>query len=94
MPFTGNLPPVTRDGFSGYTHRPNQLIEEIADARLQLDDLVGVEGMPIASADMRIRLGDPVAWQVLLDAARALERVPELLGLSPHLIATARRPLE
>jgi SAM-dependent methyltransferase len=91
---TGNLPPVTRDGFSGYTHRPNQLVEEIADARLQLDDLVGVEGMPIASADMRIRLGDPVAWQVLLDAARALERVPELLGLSPHLIATARRPLE
>jgi hypothetical protein len=44
--------------------------------------------MPIASADMLIRLVDPVAWQVLLDAARAIERVPELLGLSPHLIGT------
>ena len=29
------------------------------------------------------------AWNVLLDAARTVERVPELLGLSPHLIATA-----
>ena len=26
-----------------------------------------------------------------LEAARAIERVPELLGLSPHLLATARR---
>ena len=31
------------------------------------------------------------AWgpEAVLDAARAIERVPELLGLSPHLIATA-----
>ena len=29
---------------------------------------------------------------VVLDAARAIERVPELLGLGPHLPATARRP--
>jgi hypothetical protein len=36
-------------------------------------------------------LPDPAAWQVALDTARAIERVPELLGLSPHLIATARR---
>jgi hypothetical protein len=27
-----------------------------------------------------------------MDTARALERVPELLGLGPHLLATARRP--
>ena len=33
----------------------------------------------------------PEARAVVLDAARALERVPELLGLSPHLLATARR---
>jgi hypothetical protein len=40
---------------------------------------------------MQARLDDPTAWQVVLDTARAIERVPELLGLSPHLIATARR---
>jgi hypothetical protein len=48
--------------------------------------------MPLAASDMQARLDDPAAWQVVLDTARAIERVPELLGLSPHLIATARRP--
>ncbi len=67
-------------------------MEEIAEAELALEDLVGVEGMPLAASDMQSRLGDPAAWQVVLDTARAVERVPELLGLSPHLIASARRP--
>jgi SAM-dependent methyltransferase len=88
---TGNLPPVVPDGFGGYTHRPGELVEEIAEAGLALEDLVGVEGMPLAASDMQARLDDPAGWQVVLDTARAIERVPELLGLSPHLIATARR---
>ena len=86
---TGILPAVTPNGFVGYTHRPGELAEEISEAGLRLDDLVGVEGLPLAGTDMQSRITDPTAWQVLLDAARAFERVPELLGLSPHLIATA-----
>ena len=49
--------------------------------------------MPAAPADIADIGGGPGAdalW--LLDAARASERVPELLGLSPHLIATAILP--
>lgn len=87
---TGHLPPVVPNGFSGYTHRPDDLAAEIAEAGLHLDDLVGVEGLPLAETDMRTRTADPIAWNVLLDAARAIERVPELLGLSPHLIATVK----
>jgi len=86
---TGELPPVIPDGFVGYTHRPRDLVDEVSDAGLHLDDLAGVEGLPLAATDMETRVSDPVAWQVLLDAARSIERVPELLGLSPHLIATA-----
>lgn len=86
---TGELPPVVPNGFLGYTHRPNDLVAEVSDAGLQLEDLVGVEGLPLAATDMQSRIDDPTAWQVLLDSARAVERVPELLGLSPHLIATA-----
>ena len=89
---TGVLPPVVPNGFVGYTHRPQELADEVAEAGLQLDDLVGVEGMPLAKVDMESRIDDPVAWGVVLDAARALERVPELLGISPHLIATTTRP--
>ena len=50
---TGNLPPVVPDGFSGYTHRPGELAQEIMEAELVLEDLVGVEGMPLAASDMR-----------------------------------------
>ena len=61
----------------------------MAEAGLALEDLVGVEGLSLAATDLQSRIGDPVAWDVVLDAARAIERVPELLGLSPHLVATA-----
>jgi SAM-dependent methyltransferase len=86
---TGNLPPVRPDGFLGFTHRPQELADEVADAGLRLDDLVGVEGLPLSSDDMAKRVDDATAWEVVPDAARAIERVPELLGLSPHLVATA-----
>jgi SAM-dependent methyltransferase len=86
---SGMLPPVVPNGFLGYTHRPDDLVDEVREAGLRLDDLVGVEGLPLAGIDMQSRYHDATAWKVLIDAARAIERVPELLGLSPHLIATA-----
>ena len=89
---TGVLAPFGETMFSGYTHRPDQLADEVAAAGLDLVDLVGVEGMLLRGTDLAERLADPVARNVLLDTARATERVPELLGLHPHLIATARRP--
>jgi SAM-dependent methyltransferase len=89
---TGKLPPVVPNGFVGYTHRPVDIADEVAAAGLLLDDVVGVEGLPMATTDLQSRMDDPAAWNVVLDAARAIERVPELLGLSPHLIATATGP--
>jgi len=53
-----------------------------------------VEGLAFALPDLEDRLADPVGRAVVLEAARALERVPEVMGLGPHLIATARRPGE
>jgi hypothetical protein len=82
MEATGELPPVIPNGFCGYTHRPEELVAEVRDAGLRVDDLGGVEGMPLSAAVTAARRADPTDWQVLLDAASALERVPELLGLS------------
>jgi hypothetical protein len=42
--------------------------------------------------DLEERLADPLDRAVVLDAARATEQVPELLGIGPHLLATAVRP--
>ena len=88
----GLLPPLFPGSFTGNTHRPDDLREEVAAAGLVLEDLVGVEGMSFAVADLGERLADPVDREVVLEAARAVQRVPELLGLSPHLLAVARVP--
>jgi SAM-dependent methyltransferase len=88
---TGRLMPLFEGSFSAYTHRPEELRDEVLAAGLELVDLVGVEGIAFALSDLEERLGEPALREIVLDAARALERVPELLGLSPHLLATARR---
>jgi len=88
---TGRLIPLYEGSFSGYCHRPDELCDEVESAGLELVDLVGVEGIAFALADLEERLAEPALRDVVLDAARALERIPELLGLSPHLLATARR---
>ena len=91
---TGDLPPAHPGGFTAYTHRPDELLDEVREAGLEVEDLVGVEGLPLSAAETTARRTDPTDWQVLIDAARAIERVPELLGLSPHLLCTARRPAQ
>lgn len=89
---TGDLPAAHDGGFAAYTHRPDEVLAEVRDADLEVVDLVGVEGLPLSAADTAARRADPRDWQVLLDSARALERVPEVMGVSQHLICTARVP--
>jgi hypothetical protein len=52
---------------------------------------VCVEGAAFLLNDLDDRAADERAWQVILDAARAHERVAELMGLGPHLLATGVR---
>jgi SAM-dependent methyltransferase len=87
---SGYLPPLFEGSFTAYTHRPVELRAEILDAALELVDLVNVEGVAFLLSDLDERLADPEAKEIVMDAARDLERVPELLGLGPHLLATAR----
>ncbi|MGH3305563.1 MAG: class I SAM-dependent methyltransferase, partial [Streptosporangiaceae bacterium] len=82
---TGVLPPLFPGDFTAYVHRPNQLRAEVRAAGLELIDLVSVEGLAFAlpANDSDIEL--------LIDAARQTERIPELMGLSQHMLLTARR---
>ncbi len=88
---TGRLLPLHPGSFSGFCHRPRQLRAEVGDAGLAVADLVSVEGPAFLLGDLAERLDDPIARAVVLDTARAVERVPELAGTGPHLLATGVR---
>jgi SAM-dependent methyltransferase len=88
---TGVMPPLMPGGFNGFAHRPGQLRAEFASAGLAVADLVCVEGAAFLLNDLDDRAADERAWQVILDAARAHERVAELMGLGSHLLATGLR---
>ena len=88
---TGILPPLGEGAFNGFCHRPGELRDEIAEAGLEVADLVSVEGPAFILGDLDARMADPVDRSVALTVARAIERVPELTGFGPHLIATGIR---
>lgn len=91
---TGVVPPVAEGGFTGFGHTPAQLGGEIGDAGFELESLVSVEGVAMAIRDLDERLADETARTVLLDMQRAVESVPDLLGVGPHLLAVGRRPAD
>lgn len=90
---TGLLPPLAEGGFSAFCHRPEELREEMADAGLEVTDLVSVEGPAFIRQDLDERMADPAEREVVLEVARAIERVPELIGFGPHLLGTGTRPV-
>jgi SAM-dependent methyltransferase len=91
---TGVFPPLEPGWFTGYTHRPGQLRAEFTSAGLAVADLVSVECGAFLLPDLRERMADPVAREVIMGSARAVERVPELMGLGSHLLATGLRAEE
>lgn len=89
---TGRLTPLSPGGFTGYSQRPGQLRAEITASGLRLTDLVSVEGPAFLLGDLGERLADDQDRRVVIETAAALERIPELIGIGPHLLATAHRP--
>jgi SAM-dependent methyltransferase len=89
---TGRLPPLFPGSFCCFTRRPGQFRAEVAASGLTVIDLAGVEGPAFLLGDLAERLADERHRRVVFDTARAVERVPELLGLGPHLLATAFCP--
>ena len=89
---SGTIAPATEAGFTGYAHTPEQLRNEVAASGLRLESVLTLEGVSFALADLDTRMDDPVERTLVLDTLRAVESVPDLMGLGPHLLATARRP--
>jgi SAM-dependent methyltransferase len=85
---TGVLPPLGPGSFNGYTHRPRQLRSEFVAAGFVAPDMVCVEGAAYLIGDLDLRMADERERRIVLETARAHERVPELMGLGSHLLAT------
>jgi ubiquinone/menaquinone biosynthesis C-methylase UbiE len=79
---------------TAYFHRPDELAAEITDAGLDLVELLGVEGLAGWLGGLDERWADDAARAALVESARLVEAEPALLGVSPHLLAIARRPTE
>jgi SAM-dependent methyltransferase len=75
---------------TAYLHRPHELAEEFVAAELIVDAIVGIEGPGWLISHHR--WAEPQRRAEMLEAARAVEQEPSLLGASGHLMIIARRP--
>ena len=89
---TGRFDPLPQSGFTkAYFHRPAELRGEAEAVGFGILELVGLEGAGFLLSDFKERWANPRKRAALLEGARRIEGVPELLGLSPHLLLVARR---
>jgi len=72
-----------------YTHRPDELADELAEAGLRLDRIVALEGPAWAITGLGGILADGRRTTLLLDSLRELEGEPSLLGASARLLVLA-----
>jgi hypothetical protein len=85
---TGYLDPLEPGGFGAYTHRPDEFMAEAAEAGFTAAPPVAIEGPGYFMLGVEERHADRLAWNEVLDAARRIEGVPELVGIGPHLLMT------
>ncbi|MFD1937684.1 MULTISPECIES: class I SAM-dependent methyltransferase [Nonomuraea] len=78
-----------RHGFTGHAHDPEEITAEFEAAGFATPERYGLEGAFWLYGDVNDWLDDPERRQLMLEAARRLESVPSLLGVSGHLLAVA-----
>ena len=85
--------PEGRDWFTtAYFHHPSEVAEEASEAGLEVHGIYGVEGIASWVPGLERRWSDPEARTVIIEAARAIESEPTLIGLGPHLLVVATPP--
>ncbi len=77
---------------TAYFHHPDELRDEVAEAGFAIVDRVAVEGPQFAVRDLAAWWNDARRRELLLEAIRAVEHEPTLLGLSSHVLVVGERP--
>jgi ubiquinone/menaquinone biosynthesis C-methylase UbiE len=76
---------------TAFFHRPDEIADEIAEARFSLESVVAVEGAAWLSPNLADRMRDPGQRTQLLTLLRRVEQEPSLIGVSAHLLAIGRK---
>jgi ubiquinone/menaquinone biosynthesis C-methylase UbiE len=77
---------------TAFFHHPDELRVEVQEAGFDVDEVISIEG-PVwwmVRSEFDEKWEDPGWRERLLDASRAVERDPTLLGLGPHIMVIAR----
>jgi SAM-dependent methyltransferase len=77
---------------TAFFHQPDELRAEAQEAGLVVEELVALEGPAGVIAAVDAWLDDAERRERLLDALRAVEHEPSLLGMSSHIMVVARSP--
>jgi ubiquinone/menaquinone biosynthesis C-methylase UbiE len=75
---------------TAYLHEPEQLRGELEQVDLDVVELVGLEGLAGWLHNLVEEWETDDGREIILFAARTIERTPSLLGLSAHLLAVTR----
>lgn len=73
-------------------HLPDELRGELVEAGLDVRGVFGLEGPGWLANDLSSRLDDPESRARLLELAERFEEDPNVLGISPHLLAVGVVP--
>lgn len=76
---------------TAYFHRPEEAVEEARAAGFGEPGICGIEGPGWLLPDVGERMHDGRCRSDLLEVARQVETEPSLLGISAHLLLTARK---
>jgi ubiquinone/menaquinone biosynthesis C-methylase UbiE len=76
---------------TAFFHRPEELIEEIRAAGLELHALLGVEGPFWFMSGFAELWQEPQSRELMLDMLSRVESEPSVLGASAHWLAVVRR---
>jgi hypothetical protein len=76
---------------TAFFHHPDELKTEMEDAGMVHEETLAVQGPGWLVPEFEERWKDEGQREVLLKVIRWMEKEPVALGMSPHIVAVARK---
>jgi ubiquinone/menaquinone biosynthesis C-methylase UbiE len=76
---------------TAYFHKPKEIVSEIEDSKLKFDKLIPVESFGWIVRNFNDKEKNPDYMRKLLETIRTVETNEDLISISPHIIAVARK---